>query len=49
MPSNFYSKLTFSDEITGLVNEGRAVGIVYPDFRKAFDAVVSPIGSSQTS
>ncbi|KAK4806176.1 hypothetical protein QYF61_001099 [Mycteria americana] len=31
--------ITFYDEMTGLVDEGRAVDIVYLDFRKAFDTV----------
>ncbi|KAM9591200.1 putative nicotine oxidoreductase isoform 2-T3 [Morphnus guianensis] len=31
--------ITFYDEMPGLVDEGRAVDIVYLDFRKAFDPV----------
>ncbi|KAK4810486.1 hypothetical protein QYF61_004266 [Mycteria americana] len=31
--------ITFCDEMTGLVDEGRAVDIAYLDFRKAFDSV----------
>ncbi|GAB0181930.1 mitochondrial enolase superfamily member 1 [Grus japonensis] len=31
------NSITFYDEITGLVDEGRAVDIVYLDFNKAFD------------
>lgn len=33
------SLLTIYDETTGLVDETRAVAIVYLDFRKAFDTV----------
>ncbi|GAB0207649.1 mitochondrial enolase superfamily member 1 [Grus japonensis] len=33
------TKLLTCDEMTGLVDEGRAVDIVYLDFRKAFDTV----------
>ena len=33
------SMITFYDETTGLVDEGRAVDIVYLDFHKAFDTV----------
>ncbi|PKU48766.1 rna-directed dna polymerase from mobile element jockey- hypothetical protein [Limosa lapponica baueri] len=35
--------INFSDETTGLVNEGRAVDIVYLDFIKAFDTVLHKI------
>ncbi|KAK4811069.1 hypothetical protein QYF61_016355, partial [Mycteria americana] len=31
--------INFYDEVTGLVDEGRAMDIVYIDFRKAFDTV----------
>ena len=31
--------ITFYDEMTGLVDEGTAVDIVYLDFRKASDTV----------
>ena len=31
--------INFCDEMTGLVDEGRAVDIVYLDFRKAFDTI----------
>ncbi|GAB0205839.1 mitochondrial enolase superfamily member 1 [Grus japonensis] len=31
--------MIFYDEMTGLVDEGRAVDVVYLDFKKAFDAV----------
>ncbi|KAK4826732.1 hypothetical protein QYF61_010985 [Mycteria americana] len=31
--------INFYDEMTGLVDERRVVGIVYPDFSKAFDTV----------
>ena len=31
--------ITFYDEMTGLVDERRAVDIVYPDFSKGFDTV----------
>lgn len=33
------SLISFYDEMTGLVDEGRAVYIVYLDVSKAFDAV----------
>ena len=33
------SLITFYDEMPGLVNERRAMDIVYPDFRMAFDTV----------
>lgn len=31
--------INFCDEVTGLVDEGRAVDVVYLDFSKAFDTV----------
>ncbi|PKU44155.1 rna-directed dna polymerase from mobile element jockey- hypothetical protein [Limosa lapponica baueri] len=31
--------ITFYDEMTGLVDEGRATDVVYPDFRMDFDTV----------
>jgi len=31
--------VAFCDEITGVVNGGRAVNAFYLDFRKAFDAL----------
>lgn len=31
--------INFYDEIAGLVDEGRAADIVYPDFSNAFDDV----------
>lgn len=31
--------ITFHNEVSGLVDEGRAVGIVYPEFSKAFYVV----------
>jgi len=35
--------ITFYDEMTGLVDEGRAMDFVYPDFRMAFDIVFCKI------
>lgn len=35
--------ITFCDETTGLVDEGRTVDIVYIDFRKAFITVTCKI------
>lgn len=35
--------MTFSNEISGLLNEGRAMDIVYLEFRKAFDTVLHKI------
>ena len=35
--------INFYDEMTGLVDEGRAVDIVYLDLRKAFDTVFHKI------
>ncbi|KAK4831148.1 hypothetical protein QYF61_015451 [Mycteria americana] len=37
------SLINFHDEMTSLVDEGRALDIVYPDFRKAFDTVFCKI------
>jgi len=31
--------ISFYDQVTNLVDEGKAVDIVYPDFSKAFDTV----------
>lgn len=31
--------INFYDEMAGLVDEGRAADVIYPDFSKAFDAV----------
>ena len=31
--------ISFYDQVTHLVDEGKAVGVVYLDFRKAFDIV----------
>jgi len=31
--------ISFYDQVTSLVDEGKAVDVVYPDFRKAFDTV----------
>jgi len=31
--------ISFYDQVTCLVDEGKAVGIIYPDFSKAFDTV----------
>jgi len=33
----------FHDQVTGLVDEGKAVSVVYPDFSKAFDTVSNSI------
>lgn len=32
--------MTYSDGMTGLVDEGRAVGIIYLDLSKIFDTVL---------
>ena len=31
--------ISFYDQVTCLVDEGKAVGVIYPDFSKAFDTV----------
>jgi len=39
MKSGISNLITFYDEVTGLLNEGRAVNIVYFDFSEAFNTV----------
>lgn len=39
MKSHIIKLINFLDEKTSLVDLGRAVDVVYPDFNKAFDTV----------
>lgn len=42
------NSISFYNEMTGLADKESAVGIVYLDFRKAFDTL-SPVRSSKRS